>query len=31
MNLVQISGYVQMIVLGVIVVAGVVVDRLRAR
>lgn len=31
MNLVQISGYVQMIVLGVIVVAGVVLDRHRAR
>lgn len=30
MNLVQISGYVQMIVLGVIVVAGVLLDRLRA-
>ncbi|MVT66085.1 ABC transporter permease [Bradyrhizobium pachyrhizi] len=31
MNIVQISGYVQMIILGVIVVAGVVVDRLRAQ
>lgn len=31
MNLVQISGYVQMIVLGAIVVAGVVLDRLRAQ
>lgn len=30
MNLVQISGYVQMIVLGVIVIAGVLLDRLRA-
>lgn len=31
MNLVQISGYVQMIVLGVIVVAGVLLDRVRTR
>ncbi|MBK3661033.1 ABC transporter permease [Bradyrhizobium diazoefficiens] len=31
MNLVQISGYLQMIVLGVIVVAGVLLDRLRAQ
>ncbi len=31
MNLVQISGYVQMIVLGIIVVAGVPLDRFRAQ
>lgn len=31
MNLVQISGYVQMIVLGIIVVAGVLLDRLQAQ
>lgn len=31
MNLVQISGYVQMIVLGVIVIAGVLLDRLRTQ
>jgi len=31
MNLVQISGYVQMVVLGVIVVAGVLLDRLRTQ
>lgn len=31
MNLVQISGYVQMVVLGVIVVAGVLLDRFRTQ
>jgi ribose transport system permease protein len=31
MNLAQINGYIQMIVLGAIVIVGVVLDRLRLR